>query len=118
MHERLKKAPDIPIGVGMAHPEDRPEMAVRRTIDSPLLEGVSLEKARSVVCNMNLSGAETNEDIHSAFEILQKECPEADLFTHTSIDEKVRTVGTLIVGNFRKANGGLGIKMSNAINRR
>ena len=93
------------IGVGTAHPKDGPEMAVRQAIYSPLLEGIALDKARSVVCNMNLSGAERNEEIHSAFQALQEECPKANMLTHTSMDEKVKTVATLIAGNFRELKG-------------
>ena len=54
---------------------------------------------------MNLSGAERNEEIHSAFQALQEECPKANMLTHTSMDEKVKTVATLIAGNFRELKG-------------
>ena len=93
------------IGVGTAHPKDGPEIAVQQAIYSPLLEGMSLDKARSVLCNMNLSGAERNEEIHSAFQALQEECSEADMLTHTSMDEKVKTVATFIAGNFKEPRG-------------
>jgi cell division protein FtsZ len=91
------------IGLGVAHLEDAPDMAVRRALHSPLLKGISAEKAGSVVCNMNLCGAEKMDQIRVAFEVLQKGCPEAELITHTRIDENARTVVTLIVGNFREA---------------
>jgi cell division protein FtsZ len=97
------------IGVGTANPEEGPETAVRRALDSPLVAGVSPESVQSVVCNMTLYGDEDIEQIRTAFAYLETQYPKAVLLTHTHIDEEPTTVATLIVGNFREArNKGIG----------
>jgi len=88
------------IGVGMTK-ESRPIIAVRDAILSPFFEGISFKKARKVICNMNLSGNETIEEIDNAFCLLRDEShKDVDLLLNTQISEKEKTVVTLINAGF------------------
>ncbi|GAI89049.1 unnamed protein product, partial [marine sediment metagenome] len=86
------------IGIGRAK-ESRPMIAVREAIRSPFSEGMPLRRAGTVICNMNLSGSETIEEIHDAFCLITEQShKEADFFSSTQIDQKEKTVVTLIAG--------------------
>jgi len=106
------------IGIGMTK-ERRPIIAVREAILSPFFEGISLEKARKVVCNMNLSGNETIEEIDDAFCLLRdKSHKDVDLLLNTQIDQKGKTVATLIVANFEPSSRSLSGVLADVKNKR
>ena len=58
------------IGVGRA--DRSPVLAVRNAFRSPLLGVMSITRAREIICDMNLGGNTTVEEIHDAVSLLQK----------------------------------------------
>jgi len=75
--------------------------AIQEAIRSPLLEGTFLEKARKVICNINLCGNETIGEIQDALCLIKEQShKEADFLLNTQIDQTGKTLVTLIVGDF------------------
>ena len=50
--------------------------AVQKAIHSPLLTGISLKKARAIICNMMLTGDETMGEIQESFDLLERQLHE------------------------------------------
>jgi len=63
------------VGIGLPR-QDGLKDAVLGTIRSPLLDGLSLEQARSIICNVYISGKESLGEIQEAMEILGREIHE------------------------------------------
>lgn len=88
------------IGVGTAA-ENGLMGAVQEAIHSPLLEGISLKKARAIICNMMLSGDETMGEIQDAFDLLERQLHEdAELIWDTVIEQREKAQVVFIASGF------------------
>ena len=75
--------------------------AVQEAIHSPLLEGISLKKARAIICNMMLTGDETMGEIQEAFDLLERQLHEdAELIWDTVIEQREKAQVVFIASGF------------------
>ena len=85
------------IGVGTTA-ENGLRGAVQKAIHSPLLEGISLKKARAIIL---LTGDETMGEIQEAFDLLERQLHEdAELIWDTVIEQREKAQVTLIASGF------------------
>lgn len=92
------------IGVGTVG-ENGLRGAVQEAIQSPLLGGISLKKARAIICTMMLTGDETMGEIQEAFDLLERQLHEdAELIWDTVIEQRKKAQVTIIALGFAQGD--------------
>jgi len=79
------------MGTGLAEGEGRAETAARRAINSPLLEGTTIQGARGVLINITGSRSLTLHEVSEASQIIQSAAhPEANIIFGSVFDDEMK----------------------------